>query len=555
MVAFLIEDRLFEGNDINSFITFPLAGSEEYEEETAFNRQIIAGERYGGSIYAYTSDLQFLKIDEESKAYDVIGEVKDKIADMAFDYSRGIMFGLTYLGQKLVEIDLTTGSWYEIGAMTDGEGAQVKVNSIACDEKGTLYGITSDGKFYAIDETGTATLISETMLSSSLNYESDLTYDPDTAMLYWSQISRTEQRIYMINPRTGATIGMYPIGEEGAEVSLLYADSKTELTPPETVPVDAIVLSNTAGKISKGSALALTATVLPVSVAVDKTVRWESSDPTVATVDEKGNVTGLQPGTATITAKNADGTVTAACDITVVEGGELAYGYSVTDGSWVSFDLSSPDRLTKVADGDELVCAAYVNGSVYAYLKGGKQLVKFDPDAVVNGSYTYETVGAAQKSTIIKDITYDKKANKLYGISMNKMFEIDMTTGDQTALYSGFYFGVTGMMLYTMAADDAGAIYAISSLGALCSLDQTTGCGAYVIDKNTKLDGTSLNGSNNSMAFGSDGALYWAATTTAKGTASTVLNKVDLETGKVSQYIGSFGGVDQDVKLTGMFIK
>lgn len=129
--------------------------------------------------------------------------MKDKIADMAFDYSRGIMFGLTYLGQKLVEIDLTTGSWYEIGAMTDGEGAQVKVNSIACDEKGTLYGITSDGKFYAIDETGTATLISETMLSSSLNYESDLTYDPDTAMLYWSQISRTESAHLYDKPEDG----------------------------------------------------------------------------------------------------------------------------------------------------------------------------------------------------------------------------------------------------------------------------------------------------------------------------------------------------------------
>lgn len=141
------------------------------------------------------------------------------------------------------------------------------------------------------------TLISETMLSSSLNYESDLTYDPDTAMLYWSQISRTEQRIYIINPRTGATIGMYPIGEEGAEVSLLYADSKTALTPPEAVPVDAIVLSNTTAQISKGSTLALTATVLPVSVAVDKTVRWESSDPTVAMgLTKKETSRGFNPG-------------------------------------------------------------------------------------------------------------------------------------------------------------------------------------------------------------------------------------------------------------------
>lgn len=49
----------------------------------------------------------------------------------------------------------------------------------------------------------------------------------------------------------------------------------------------------------------LTATVLPENA--NNTLKWSSSKPTVAYVDDKGQITGLIPGTALITATTVDG--------------------------------------------------------------------------------------------------------------------------------------------------------------------------------------------------------------------------------------------------------
>lgn len=52
--------------------------------------------------------------------------------------------------------------------------------------------------------------------------------------------------------------------------------------------------------------------------ATDKTLRWESSNPSVATVDESGNVTAVSAGEADITASATDGSgISASCHITV----------------------------------------------------------------------------------------------------------------------------------------------------------------------------------------------------------------------------------------------
>ena len=57
--------------------------------------------------------------------------------------------------------------------------------------------------------------------------------------------------------------------------------------------------------------------VLPEEAAYSAEIIWESSDPSVATVDEEGAVYAVAPGTATITAKTADGELTATCEVTV----------------------------------------------------------------------------------------------------------------------------------------------------------------------------------------------------------------------------------------------
>ena len=67
--------------------------------------------------------------------------------------------------------------------------------------------------------------------------------------------------------------------------------------------------------IGVGESFTITATVIPEN-ATDKTVTWSSSDPSVATVDANGKVTGVAPGHASIMAQTSNAK-TAFCHLVV----------------------------------------------------------------------------------------------------------------------------------------------------------------------------------------------------------------------------------------------
>ncbi len=81
-----------------------------------------------------------------------------------------------------------------------------------------------------------------------------------------------------------------------------------------TVPVSGITLNKSELSLVKGDSQRLLASVLPTE-ATDPTVRWQSSDPAVALVDERGLVTARAGGSAVITA--AAGNRSAECAVTV----------------------------------------------------------------------------------------------------------------------------------------------------------------------------------------------------------------------------------------------
>ncbi|MDE6049085.1 MAG: Ig-like domain-containing protein [Paramuribaculum sp.] len=82
-------------------------------------------------------------------------------------------------------------------------------------------------------------------------------------------------------------------------------------------PVEIKLLLNLeAVKVEETETVQLTAT-LSTEGTSGTTVTWSSSAPEVATVDAKGLVTAVKPGTAAITATTADG-LTATCQVTVV---------------------------------------------------------------------------------------------------------------------------------------------------------------------------------------------------------------------------------------------
>ena len=82
----------------------------------------------------------------------------------------------------------------------------------------------------------------------------------------------------------------------------------------ETIAVEQITLSATSLSLKLGDSRTLTATVTP-SDATDSQVTWSSSDPSVATVSDQGEVTAVRAGNCTITA--TAGGKSAACTVTV----------------------------------------------------------------------------------------------------------------------------------------------------------------------------------------------------------------------------------------------
>ena len=84
----------------------------------------------------------------------------------------------------------------------------------------------------------------------------------------------------------------------------------------EPVEADTVTLDKTTLTLEEGQTATLQATVLPEQ-ASDKTVTFESSDTAVLTVDASGKITAKKAGSATVTAKSADGKVKATCTVTV----------------------------------------------------------------------------------------------------------------------------------------------------------------------------------------------------------------------------------------------
>lgn len=98
----------------------------------------------------------------------------------------------------------------------------------------------------------------------------------------------------------------------------LPTDSRWYSGPQELVPVSGVVLDQESVSLHIGENGKLTATVKP-NDATDPSVRWNSSDPTVVTVTQDGNIVTHSPGTATITVTTLDGNYQATCQITVTD--------------------------------------------------------------------------------------------------------------------------------------------------------------------------------------------------------------------------------------------
>ena len=107
------------------------------------------------------------------------------------------------------------------------------------------------------------------------------------------------------------------VGTGTATIKLTVGNVSASCLITVLQPVTSISLDRSSISLDSADNYQLSAYIYP-STASNKNVVWESSDPSVATVDDNGMVTALKKGTTKITVKSTDGSnVSDSCTVTV----------------------------------------------------------------------------------------------------------------------------------------------------------------------------------------------------------------------------------------------
>lgn len=169
-------------------------------------------------------------------------------------------------------------------------------------------------------------------------------------------------------------------GNGTATITVITKDQSKTATCAITVAqlMTGITLSSTSLTLIEGEEQTLIATVNPDN-ANDKSVTWNSSDESVATVDASGKVTAISKGRATITALANDSSgVTATCDVTVKP-------YYTTNVSLNNTSLSLIVGETALLTATVTITPDKVSDKTVTWTTSNEDVATVDQDGIVTG--------------------------------------------------------------------------------------------------------------------------------------------------------------------------
>lgn len=198
----------------------------------------------------------------------------------------------------------------------------------------------------------------------------------------------------------------------------------TNTTKVPQYPITGITLDKSSLSLGYNGKYKLSATIMPQN-ADNKTIYWTSSNPSVATVDEDGNVTGMRSGSAVITAATIDGKVKASTNVTVSSAltivnfiGQDEYTILTANPVWT---LKFNDAVT----------AGPSYNNIYVVDSSGKKslaTVTINYNEVRIAANTSDFNGGALKLVIPKDAFLDS-ANSAMSSQVEKNYYINYKSG------------------------------------------------------------------------------------------------------------------------------
>ncbi len=205
----------------------------------------------------------------------------------------------------------------------------------------------------------------------------------------------------------------------------------TSTTPTETSGSDSVTsvnLNKTSVTLLRGKTILLTAAVEPNN-AIDKTVKWSTSDNKVATVTNNGNVEAIGMGEATITAQA--GGKTATCKVTVPEVKLTATSAPLqvkSSTTAIKVDEKYPfnDKVKSWESSNKKVAAVNKNGKITAKKKGtAKITVTMESGATATCKITVQTKKVTTKKL--------KMSQKKIILNKGKSQKLEVTRNPITA--------------------------------------------------------------------------------------------------------------------------
>ena len=267
----------------------------------------------------------------------------------------------------------------------------------------------------------------EVLLGSTLQLTA--TVAPDNAFdktVTWSTSDAETATVDEQGVVTGVKVGTATI------TATCGAVSGTIEIAVKPIVAETVALDITEKEVLVGAEFKLTATVAPENVT-DPTVTWSTSDATVATVDDEGNVKTLAVGTATITAACGDAKATCAVTVKPVpaetitlsqETIEAVEGQKVQLTATVGPD-NTTDKTVTWASSDETIATVDETGMVTIVKPGECDITA--------------TCGAAKATCHVKAVS------GIMGIIVDSLDSIEIYTlggiriADTTDLVPGFY--------------------------------------------------------------------------------------------------------------------
>lgn len=171
---------------------------------------------------------------------------------------------------------------------------------------------------------------------------------------------------------------------------------------------------------------------------VDERVKWETSDPDVATVDQNGVVTALENGKATITVTSeADGAVSATCEVTVRTRDVTVFGVLQDENADIRMFSWNMDTEKKWEQGTQ-VLAEYPDANLTSATSSNTMIYLMDDD-----EYMYEIDPDAEKTV--------GKSSNVFGYLVDDM---EWGYANSVTLDTDVLFGVYGKYVLIVAPEN-----------------------------------------------------------------------------------------------------